>query len=75
MKTLITYCGQIILTFQTAILMIDSLAGDVNMPAINAAGFCFALACIAVGNLDRNSIALPSILGAIFWAVILGAVR
>jgi hypothetical protein len=75
MKEILTYTGQLVLTFQTAMLTIDALAGDVTMPAINAAGFLFALACIAVGNLDRNSLAIPSIIGAICWAIILGAIR
>jgi len=75
MNKLITYSGQAILTVQTAALSWDALAGNVTMPVINAAGFIFALLMIAVGNLDRNSIAVPSIIGAILWAITLGAIQ
>lgn len=73
MNRLLTYLGQIVLGLQTAILCYACMIETAFVPPGNAAGFMVALIFIALGNLDRDSIAVPSILGAIMWALILGA--
>ena len=70
---MITYIGQAVIMLLTAQLTCDVLRGIATIPVHIAGGFCFALICIAAGNMDRNSIFYPSLLGAYCWIIILGS--
>jgi hypothetical protein len=72
MNKAITYLGQTILSVQTFVLMMDVLSELATVGPLNSAGFLIACVCIAVGNIDRNSIFYPSLLGGIMWSIILG---
>ena len=71
MDRIYTYIGQGILFGFTVMLAINVTLGLATIPVLNASGFMLALMLIAIGNLDRNSIALPSLISMLIWLYIL----
>ena len=68
-----TLIGQIILFCYTVTLAFDVVTGGATIPAYTSGGFIFALLCISLGNLDRDTIAIPSLFSMVAWCIILGA--